>query len=298
MTRLRLVGKGRISAWPPPFSAQVSVETVETIKSMSESKSAFAPPPMPPGPAPIGTVEGDMPFGCWRRAELLRQNLAVGAGGRLLAAVVDQHGRAGVADADMAASGRRPSTSLISPCKPMLLLGTKFGIGVTRSATLYGRVIDFAVAKLLAGDLQHFVVDHVAQVERLQDQVQRALERDFLAEIDRDRRVAVDAFLGQAARIEMDVDAGQLRKVAHHFAERSFLVAQQHRRLQPALDFQLALGAALNAVLGAFAVLDEVVPILLVVDQLIAVVGDRVHGRFLDGVELLPEAALSLSSAS
>ena len=25
MTRLRLVGKGRISAWPPPFSAQVSV---------------------------------------------------------------------------------------------------------------------------------------------------------------------------------------------------------------------------------------------------------------------------------
>ena len=56
MTRLRLVGKGRISASPPPFSAQVSVDTVETIRSMSESKSALAPPPMPPGPAPIGTV--------------------------------------------------------------------------------------------------------------------------------------------------------------------------------------------------------------------------------------------------
>jgi hypothetical protein len=38
-------GNGRISASPPPFSAQVSVETVETIRSISESKSALAPPP-------------------------------------------------------------------------------------------------------------------------------------------------------------------------------------------------------------------------------------------------------------
>ena len=121
--------------------------------------------------------------------------------------------------------------------------------------------IDFAVAKLLAGDLEHFVVDDVAQVQRLEDQVQRALERNLLGEVDRHRRVAVDAFLAQAARIEVDVDARQLGQAVHHLAERRVLVLQQHGRLQPAFDFQLALGAALSAVLRALAILDEVVPV-------------------------------------
>ena len=89
-------------------------------------------------------------------------------------------------------------------------------------------------------------LDDVAQVERLEDQVERALERDLFAEVDRDRRVAVDAFLAQAARVEVDVDARQLGESVHHFGERRFLVLQQHRRLQAAFDFQLTLGAALR----------------------------------------------------
>ena len=152
--------------------------------------------------------------------------------------------------------------------------------------------IDLAVAELLAGDLEHFVVDDIAQVERLEDQVQRALERDLLAQVDRDRRVAVDAFLAQAARIEMDVDARQLRQAVHHFAERRVLVVQQHRRLQAAFDFQLALGAALRAVLGALAVFDEVVPVFLVVDQLLAVAATGLTADVFDGVELLPDSCL------
>ena len=55
----------------------------------------------------------------------------------------------------------------------------------------------------------------------------------------------------EPARIEVDVDARQLGQAVHHFAERRVLVAQQHGRLQPALDFQLALGAALDAVLAS-----------------------------------------------
>ena len=128
----------------------------------------------------------------------------------------------------------------------------------------------------------------VAQVQRLEDQVQRALERDFLAQIDRDRRARFDAFLAQAARIEMDVDARQLRQAVDHFAQRRVLVPQQHGRLQAALDFQLALGAA-GFALAALAILDELVPVLLVVDHRVAVADVGMARRF-DVVELAPIA--------
>ena len=35
---------------------------------------------------------------------------------------------------------------------------------------------DFVVAQLLAGDLEHFIFDHVAQVQWLEDQLQRAFQ--------------------------------------------------------------------------------------------------------------------------
>ena len=55
MTRLKLFWNGAIEPGPPT-SSQVCGLTVVVISSISESKSACAPPPRPPGPMLIGCV--------------------------------------------------------------------------------------------------------------------------------------------------------------------------------------------------------------------------------------------------
>ncbi len=77
----------------------------------------------------------------------------------------------------------------------------------------------------------------------------------------------------------------------HHFAQRRILVFQQHGRFEAALDLQLALGAALDAIPRALAILDEILPVRLIEGQFVAVDGNGVHRGFLDGVELFPNAA-------
>ena len=47
-----------------------------------------------------------------------------------------------------------------------------------------GDRVDLAVALLVAGDFQHLVLDHVAEVERVEDQVQGALEHDLVTDFD------------------------------------------------------------------------------------------------------------------
>ena len=86
----------------------------------------------------------------------------------------------------------------------------------------------------------------------------------------------------------MDVDARELGQAVDDFAERRVLVAQQDGRLQAALDFELALGAA-GLALAALAILDERVPALLIVDQRIGVAHVGVARGF-DVVELAPIA--------
>ena len=156
MTRLRFVGNGRISAWPPPFSAQVSVETVEMIRSMSESKSALAPAPMPPGPAPIGTVEGDMPLvgaalNCCARTSPFAANL-------LLVAIVHEHGRARAGEAWLATV--RGGHGFVDQALQADVVARH---EVRNRRHQVGHVvrlrIDLAVAKLFARDFEHFVVD-------------------------------------------------------------------------------------------------------------------------------------------
>ncbi len=102
-------------------------------------------------------------------------------------------------------------------------------------------LVDVAVALLLAGDLEHLVLDHVAQVQRLQDQVQEALEHNFVAHLDGDRRTAGDAVLGQSLRIQMNVDLSKLGQPLQYAAERLVVELQRHRRPQLLLDLQLPL---------------------------------------------------------
>ncbi len=107
-----------------------------------------------------------------------------------------------------------------------------------------------SIAQLLAGDLEHFVLDDVAQVQRLQDQVQRALERDVLAQVDRHRRVARHAFLGQALRIQVEIHLRQAGQVVHDFRQRCVTELQRNRGAELAIDFDLALRAPPQLVLG------------------------------------------------
>src|SRR6185295_523542 len=187
----------------------------------------------------------------------------------LLAAVVDEHGGPAAAEVNGAATGGSHRV-IDQALQADVVDGDKIRDRRDQVRNVIGLRVELAVAELFAGDLEHLVAHNVTQVERLENEVQGALERYFFAQIDRDGSVAADAFLAEAAGLEMDVDGGQLGETGHHLAERRFLVAQQDGRLHPALDFQLALGAALDALFAAFALGDKIAPMLLIVLHFLA----------------------------
>jgi hypothetical protein len=72
-------------------------------------------------------------------------------------------------------------------------------------------LVYFASGNLFASNFEHFVLDHVGQMQLFKNQVQGAFQRDFLSQRKTNRRVAEYAFLAQTASIEMDVHARELR---------------------------------------------------------------------------------------
>ena len=115
------------------------------------------------------------PPNCWASTLLFGRAAAVRA------AIVHQHGRPGRAEAARAVADR-----LVRVVDQALQADVVVRHEIRNRNHEVGHVVDlrigFAVAELFAGDLEHFVLDDVAQVERLEDQVERALERDFLAQ--------------------------------------------------------------------------------------------------------------------
>ena len=153
-----------------------------------------------------------------------------------------------------------------------------------------GHPVHLSVAHLLAGDLQHLILDHVAQVERLEDQVQRALEHDLVAQLDRDRRIAGDALFGQPLRIEVQVDLGQFGQVFQHFAQRGIGELERDRRAELLVDFDLALGALapmIGQVLGA--ALGEFLPLFGVAEHQRVLVAGKRDVRFVHFAQRLDE---------
>ena len=99
--------------------------------------------------------------------------------------------------------------------------GHEVGNGHYQVGDVVGLGIHLRVAHLFAGDLQHLVLDHVAQVKRLENQVQGALEHDVAAEVDADRRIGGDSLFRQTLLVDVQVDPGEGGQLVQHFAQRS-----------------------------------------------------------------------------
>ena len=165
---------------------------------MRLSKSACAPPPAPPGPPrrrgacrPVVPPAPAVPANWASTAGIDR------AAARLLAVLVGGHH--GHRRGHHAAAASPPLTLamrvVVGPCQAHVRAAAEVRNRHHQVGHVVGYRVDLPGAHLLAGDLQHLVLDHVAQVQRLQDQVQGALEHHFVAEFDGDRRVRRDAFL-------------------------------------------------------------------------------------------------------
>ena len=219
---LRFVSKGAIEPGPPTPSHEVGL-IVEVIRSMRLSKSgcAAAETAGSGAAAARGLLAGQ------------GRHMTAGGGAHLLA---EQFGAAGhvavfaVADDRQRRAGGR-GTAHAAAHEADVGHALRVGSGQThlgrghevrnRNDQIADGIrlrVDLHVAHLLAGDLQDFVLDHVAQVQRFEDQVQGALEHDLAGQIDGDRGVAGHAFFAQACRIEVQVDFRQLGEIGHDLA--------------------------------------------------------------------------------
>ena len=133
---LRLVSKGAIEPGPPT-SSQVVGWMVEVIRSIRLSKSACVPPPSPPGPGLLTRPAATLAFG------LALETWAISAGlimplwlpPSLLATTA----KGAALPPEKPPPWLKPALLMAlckAPSRPALGLGTKLGIGITRSATL------------------------------------------------------------------------------------------------------------------------------------------------------------------
>ncbi len=243
-TMLRFVSKGAIEPGPPTASQVVGL-TVEVIRSIRLSKSACAPPPSPPGPCRSAGSSDRRPV---RRAD--RPDIWANMFG-LSMALLPLPSR--LATTAIGVVVDEPNGMRRRRTRPTLAMASWYAPGQAHRrghevrnrhhqvGHVVGHRVHLPVAHLLAGDLQHLVLDHVAQVQRLEDQVQRALEHDLVAQLDGDRRIAGHAFFGQSLRVEVQVDLGQFGQVFQHLAQRGIGELQRDRRAELLLDLDFAL---------------------------------------------------------
>ena len=136
MTSVRLFSNSRIEPEPPAASHDGGL-TVVVISSLMASKSAWLPPPNPPGPPPpteIGAVRapGNVPpaFICASSAGSIVAFPPVPS-----AVATAITGGAPNMPGVPYAPPSRLCASNSAPDNPIRAVGTKFGIGITRSAT-------------------------------------------------------------------------------------------------------------------------------------------------------------------
>ena len=112
-----------------------------------------------------------------------------------------------------------------------------------------GDRVDIPLHEPGARDLEHLVLDHVAEVERLEQEPQGALQRDRLVEGERHRRVAADVFLVEPHHVEVDGHVGLLGQGVDHHGERLAPVGGLHLGVELLVDRHLG-GRGPRATLG------------------------------------------------
>ena len=104
-------------------------------------------------------------------------------------------------------------------------------------------LVDVVALLRLAGDVQHLVLDDVAEVVVLQDQVEIALQLDVAGQFQGDGRVGRKPFLPQPFVVEVDVDVDQLGQLVEHLAQGAVAAGIVDRREELLLDLDLLLAA-------------------------------------------------------
>ena len=105
-----------------------------------------------------------------------------------------------------------------------------------------GDRIDLAPDQPRAGYFEHLVADDVAEVERFEQELEGALERDRLIERERHGRVAADGLLIQAHHVEVNGHAGLLRERVEHRGQGLLPERREHLLIELFLDEQLRRG--------------------------------------------------------
>ena len=148
---------------------------------------------------------------------------------------------------------------------------------------------DFQITLLThpTGDLQHFVVDHVAQVVATQDQVQGTLHLDAV-DIDRHQAVRGRGFFFHPLGVQVDVDFSNRLDLLDHVAQRNLVFVQRDSLAQALLDLQLfrTTLAIVGAVL-AFASIRDFFPVFAEIERVI--IGHVDDHTLFDIIQLLPE---------
>ncbi len=106
---------------------------------------------------------------------------------------------------------------------------------------LIGLAFQLAARRRLRGDLKHFVLDDVGQVDLLQDQVQRGFERNIL-QFDGDGALQADGFLIEGQLIDVDVDVLPAAQVVEDLLERRVGEVERHERTELVLNLALFVG--------------------------------------------------------
>ncbi len=160
--------------------------------------------------------------------------------------------------------------------QPQAIVGHKVGNGNHQVRHVVGLGIDSPIPQLIAGDLQHLVGDHVIQVQRLQNQLQRATQRNFLAQVNRHRCRRMHTLLGQALGIEINVDPGHRLHVLDHLPQGGLVKFHRDRRGQFPLDLHFRRVAFAEAVPRiALAAQRQFLPVFGKPDRVPVVKGDR-----------------------
>src|SRR5204862_5180715 len=102
-----------------------------------------------------------------------------------------------------------------------------------------------------AGDLQHFVVDHIGQVVARQDQVQCTLDLDAV-DVDRHQAVGIGGFFFHSLGVQVNVDVRDRLDLLDDFAQRNLVFMQRDSLCQAFLNAQL-FGTSLAIIRPVFA---------------------------------------------
>ena len=125
-----------------------------------------------------------------------------------------------------------------------------------------GDAVDLALHQPGARHLEHLVLDHIIEVERFEQQLEGALQRDRLVERNRHRRVAANRFLLEADHVEMDRHVGLLGERVEDGREWLVAVRCLHLHAHPLLDLELGgRGPRTSFCLETRAIFREILPV-------------------------------------